>query len=228
MKYRVDGLGLFTGGYCESLEKARELKSNTKKNRTGTIIVELEETEYIALIEGYKSQLNKCMTTIDSLQQENQKLQNQIKTLQETSIRPEVVQEVKNKALNKVNAVVEEKEKITAELTAQVNALAKREEGLREALGRWQKKATGEDLRPPKDIKQEGFHCKTNKSHVFGSKGTIKVYFLEKYLPFPYETSFNELEKYALVGLPEEVKLKRIYLDRGKWVARYESTSPLK
>jgi len=228
MRYRVDGLGLFAGGYCESLEKARDLKRNTKKNRTGTIIVEMEETEYITLIESYKSQLKKSVTTVDTLQQENQALQNQIKTLQGTLIHPEVVGEVKNKALNQINAAVEEKKKITAELTAQIKALTKREEGLREALGRWQKKATGEDLRPPKDLKQKGFHYKTNKTRTYGSKALIKVYFLERYLPFPYETSLNELEKYALEGLAKEAKLLRIYLDRGKWVARYESPNPLK
>ena len=103
------------------------------------------------------------MTTIDSLQQENQALQNQIKTLQGTLIHPDVVQEVKAKAINQVNAAVKEKEKITAELTAQINALAKREEGLREALGRWQKKATGEDLRPPKDVKQKDVNTESTR-----------------------------------------------------------------
>lgn len=222
MKFRVDGLGIFAGGYCSSLEEARAIKNKAKKNRTGTIIVELEEEEYLTLIKSHQAQLQKNMAAIESLQQENQNLKNQIQKLQNTLIKPEMVEEVKNMACRKINAEVKAREKITTELTSKMEALAKREKGLREALGRWQKKkAGGEDLRPPKDLKQKGFQYRVIRNRK------IKMYFLEKYLPLPSETDLNELEEYALFGLSEKVKLEKIYLDRNKWVARYESYESL-
>ena len=222
MKFRVDGLGIFAGGYCNSLEEARSMKNKAKKNRTGIIIVELEEEEYFTLINSHLNQLQKNMTAIEALQQENQNLKNKIETLQNTLIRPEVVEEIRNQARRHINDEAEERKRITSELTSELEALAKREEGLREALGRWQKKAGGKDLRPPKDLKQKGFQYRVTRWH-----GKTKIYFQEKYLPLPFETSLNELEEYALLGLAEGVKLKKIYFDRGKWVAQYESNNPL-
>lgn len=226
MKFRVDAWGLFAGGYCNSLEEARALKNKAKKKHSGTIIVELEEIEYTTLIENHETQLQKNIIAIKAVQQENKTLKNQIQTLQNTLIRPEVVEEIRNQAHRQINVEVEAGKKIKTELTSEIETLVKREKGLREALGRWHKKATGEDLQPPKDLKQKGFYYRINS--ISGRKRKIKMYFLEKYLPLPFETGLNVLEEYALLELAEGVKLTKIYLDRGKWVAHYESINPLK
>ncbi|TYO94526.1 hypothetical protein [Desulfallas thermosapovorans] len=220
MKFRVDGLGFFGSRQYDTLEEARA-NIYDKKGRKGNITVELAEKEYVSLINSYNVQLQKNMGTIQTLQQENQNLKNQILHLQNTLIRPEVVEEIRRQAHHKLNAEVKAREKITLELTNQLEAMAKREKGLRDALGRWQKKATGEDMRPPKDLKQKGFQCNIIKKRL------VKVFFLEKYLPLPFDTQLGEVEKYALQGLSEKVQLKKIYLDRGKWVARFESHEPL-
>ncbi len=228
MKFRVDGLSFFGSRQYDTLEEARD-NIYDKKGRKGNIIVEMEELEYINLMNNYNAQLQKNMSTIKTLQQENQNLKNQMIKLQNTLIHPEIVEEIKNQVRRQLNAEADAREKITSELTTQLQTMTKREEGLRDALGRWQKKATGEDMRPPKDLKQKGFQYKVPKSWTLGGSGQrkIKKYFLEKYLPLPFETDLNELEKYALRGLPEKVELEKIYLDRGKWVARYVSYNPL-
>lgn len=221
MKFRIDGLGFFAGGYCSSLEEARSIKHDPKKNRTGTITVEMEELEYISLINSYEVELNKNISEISGLRGENQKLKKHIETLQNTMLPPQVLEKFKNNAQQQINAEIEAREKIKKELTSQIEALIRREKGLRNALAKWQKKVTGEDSRPPKDIRQKGVRYELRR------RALIKIYTLEKYLPFPFETDFNELEEYARVELVEGVKLKRIYINRGKWIAVYESTNPL-
>lgn len=220
MKFRVDGLSFFGSRQYDTLEEARE-NIYDKKGRKGNITVEMGEKEYVSLMNSYNAQLQKNMETIQTLQQENQSLKNQILHLQNTLIRPEVVEGIRSQAHHRLNAEVKAREKITLELTNQLEAMANREEGLRDALGRWQKKATGDDMRPPKDIKQKGFQYKIIKKRL------VKVFFLEKYLPLPFDTQLDEVEKYALQGLSEKVKLKKIYLDRRKWLARYESYESL-
>lgn len=216
MKFRVDGLGFFAGGYCSSLEEARSIKHDPKKNRTGIITVEMEELEYISLINSYEVELNKNVAEISGLREENQKLKKHIETLP-----PQLLEKFKNMAQQQINAEIEAREKIKKELTSQIEALIRREKGLRNALAKWQKKVTGEDSRPPKDIRQKGVRYELRR------RALIKIYTIEKYLPFPFETDFNELEEYARMELSEVVKLKRIYINRGKWIAVYESTNPL-
>lgn len=57
MKFRVDGLGLFAGGYYNSLEEARNNIQNNK-GRKGSITVEIAENEYLEILrrESFASQ----------------------------------------------------------------------------------------------------------------------------------------------------------------------------
>ena len=222
MKFRVDGLGLFASRY-DTLEEARS-NNYDKKGRRGNVIVEMEENEYINLIKGYESrlddykiQLDKNTAANNALHQENQGLKKQIETLQETLVHPQVMENLKREARRLMDAEINAREKLKEELTGQIEALTRREEGLRDALARWQKKATGEDVRPPKDIKQ------MSVQYQLRFKAGKKLYSIEKYLPLPSETGFDELEEYAKIGLPEEkgAKIKRIYLSQGKWVVEY-------
>ncbi|MCG9969880.1 hypothetical protein L9W92_17935 [Pelotomaculum terephthalicicum JT] len=220
MKFRIDGLSLFSSSYYDTLEEATKIIFD-KKGRKGSITVEMTEKEYITLINSYETQIDKNIAIINTLQQENQKQKKQIEILQNSLVHPEVVENIKQQARQQINGEIEAREKITEELTKQIEVLTRREEGLRDALGRWRKKAIGEDLRPPKDLKQKGFQYRVVKNRI------VKMYFLEKYLPHPFDTGFNELEGYALLELAKGVNLKKIYLDRGKWVAQYESLNPL-
>jgi len=162
MKIRIDGLSLFGSNQYSTLEEARK-NIYDKKGRKGSITVEMTEKEYITFINDYETQLDKNIAIINTLQQENQKLKKQIETLQNSLVHPEVVENIKCQARQQINAEIKAREKITEELTGQIEALTRREEGLRDALSRWQKKATGEDLRPPKDIKQKGFQYRVYK-----------------------------------------------------------------
>lgn len=216
MKFRIDGLGLFGGGHFDSLEEARD-NLYDKKGRKGNIIVEMEELEYISLINGYEEELAKNTAANNNLLKENQRLKKQVAML----ISPEALEMFKSQAQRLINAEKEAREKLNEELTSQIKLLIRREEGLRNALAKWKKKVTGKDLRPPNDIKQKGIYYKK------GRRGLIKTYTQDKYLPFPPETDIDEIEEYARTGLKDGVLFKKLYLSRGNWVASYESSNPL-
>lgn len=198
-------------------------KHDSKKNRTGTITVEMDEKEYITLINGYKAQLDKNMATIDSLQQVNLELKKQIEALKNSLVHPEVVENIKHQARQQINAEIKAREKLTEELAVQIKTLARREEGLRNALGKWQKKITGEDIRPPKHIRQKGFTYEFRGT----PKKKVKVYFIEIILPVPYETDYPDLEKYAIAEIRDDMNLKKITFSQGKWIATYQSLKPV-